>query len=72
MLISINIASTKPTEHTKDKDKAEDKALAYIEKIVMGIHTVEDIYIKEDTKEAKEIKDSNKRSVMFVINKAAN
>jgi hypothetical protein len=54
------MASTEPTEHTKDVDKAEDKALVYTEEIVMGIHTTEDIYTEEDTKEAKEIKDSNK------------
>jgi hypothetical protein len=68
ILISTNTASTKPTEHTKDVDKAEDKALAYIEKIVTGIYTVKDIYTKENTKEAKKIKDSNKRSATFVTN----
>jgi hypothetical protein len=52
-------------------DKAEDEALAYIEGIVMGIHTVKDMYTKENTKEAKKIKDSDKRSAMFVTNKAA-
>jgi len=43
-------------------DKAEDKALVYIEEIIEGIHIIE-----EDTREVKEIKDSN-RSAMFVIN----
>ena len=44
-------------------DKAEDKALAYVEKIIEGIHIAE-----EDTREVKEIKDSNRRSAIFVIN----
>jgi hypothetical protein len=52
-------------------DEAEDKALAYIKKIVMGIHTVEDIHTEEDTREAKEIEDSDKRNATFVTNKAA-
>jgi hypothetical protein len=69
--ISTNTASTRLTERTKDKDKAEDKASAYIEEIVIGIHTIEDMYTKENTKEAKEIEDSNKRSAMFITNKAA-
>jgi len=43
-------------------DKVEDKALVYIEEIIEGIHITE-----EDTREVKEIKDSN-RSAMFVIN----
>jgi hypothetical protein len=34
MLISTNIASTRPTKHTKDVDESEDKALAYTEEIV--------------------------------------
>jgi hypothetical protein len=63
MPISTNIASTRPTEHTEDVDKAEDKALAHIKETVQGTHTTE-----EDTKEAKKIKDSDKRSAMFVIN----
>jgi hypothetical protein len=71
MLISTNTASTRPTKRTKDKDKAKDKALAYIEKIVIGIYTVEDMYTEEDTREAKEIKNSDKRSVTFMTNKAA-
>jgi hypothetical protein len=53
-------------------DKAEDKALAYIKGIVIKIHTVKDIYTKENTKKAKKIKDFNKRSAIFVTNKAVN
>jgi hypothetical protein len=68
MLISINTASTKPIKHTEDIDKAEDKALAYIEGIVIRIHIVKDIYTKENTREAKKIKDSDKKSAMFVTN----
>jgi hypothetical protein len=71
MPISTSTASTRPTKHTKDVDKAEDKALAHIKEIVIGIHTVEDIHTEEDTKEAKEIKDSNKRNTTSVTNKAA-
>jgi hypothetical protein len=71
MLMSMNMASTGPTERTEDEDKAEDKALAHIEEIMIGIHTVEDMHIEEDTREAKEIEDSNKRSATFVTNKAA-
>jgi hypothetical protein len=66
MLISTNIASTRPTERTEDVDESEDKALAYTEEIVQGIHTVE-----KDTKKAKEIKHSDKKSAMFVTNQAA-
>jgi len=44
-------------------DKVEDKALAHIEEIIEGIYIIE-----EDTREVKEIKDSNRRSAMFVIN----
>ena len=44
-------------------DKVEDKALVYIEEIIEGIYIIE-----EDTREVKEIKDSNRRSAMFVIN----
>jgi hypothetical protein len=71
MLISTSTASTKPTEYTKDVDKAKDKALAYIKEIVIRIYTVKDMYTKEDTREAKEIKDSNKRNATSVTNKAA-
>jgi hypothetical protein len=71
MLISTNIASTRPTERIKNIDKAEDKALAHTKKIVIGIYTTEDIYTKENTKKAKKIKDSDKRSVTFMTNKAA-
>jgi hypothetical protein len=67
MLISINTASTKPTKHTKNV-KAKDKASAHIKIIVIKIHTIEDIHIKENTKEAKKIKDSNKRNTMFITN----
>jgi hypothetical protein len=67
ILISTNIASTRPTKHTKDIDKAEDKALAHTEKTVQETHITE-----ENTREAKEIKDSDKRSAMFVTNQAAN
>jgi hypothetical protein len=71
MLISTSTASTGPTEHTEDIDKAEDKALAHIEEIVIRIYTMEDMYTEEDTREAKEIKDSDKRNAMFMTNKAA-
>ena len=71
MLISTNMASTRPTERTKDVDEAEDEASGHIKEIVIGIHTVEDMYTEEDTREAKEIKDSDKRSATFVTNKAA-
>jgi hypothetical protein len=66
MPISINIASTEPTEHTEDVDKAEDEALAHTEETVQGTHTAE-----KNTREAKEIKDSDKRSAIFVTNQAA-
>jgi hypothetical protein len=71
MLISISTVSTKPTKRTKDVNKAEDKALTYIKKIVIRIYTVENIHIEENTKKTKEIKDSDKRSATFVTNKAA-
>jgi hypothetical protein len=71
MLMSTNMASTRPTEHTEDVNKAEDEALAYTEEIVIRIYTTEDIHTEEDTKEAKKIKDSDKRSATFVTNKAA-
>jgi hypothetical protein len=47
-------------------DKAKDKALAHTEEIVQGIHI-----IKEDTRETKKIKHSNRRSAMFITNQAA-
>jgi hypothetical protein len=72
MLISTNIASTKPTKHTEDIDKAKDKALAHIKGIVIRIYIIKDIYTEEDTKKVKEIEDFNKRSAMFVTNKAVN
>jgi hypothetical protein len=71
MLISTNIVSTGPIKRTEDVDEAEDEALAYIKGIVIGIHTVEDMYTEEDTREAKKIKDSDKRSAMSVTNQAA-
>jgi hypothetical protein len=63
MLISTNIASIRPTEHTEDVDKAKDKVLAYTEETVQGTYTAE-----ENTREAKEIKHSNRKSVMFMTN----
>ena len=57
MLTSISIINIRLIKHIGNVDKAEDKALAYIEEI-----------IEEDTREVKEIKDSNRRSAMFVIN----
>jgi hypothetical protein len=71
ILMSISTASTRPTKHIKDMNKTEDKALVYIKKIVIGIHTIEDIYTEENTKKAKEIKDSDKRNATSVTNKAA-
>ena len=63
MLISISIINIRLIKYIEDIDKVEDKALVYIEEIIEGIHIIE-----EDTKEVKEIKDSNRRSAMFVIN----
>jgi cytoskeletal protein RodZ len=60
------MASTRPTEHTEDVDKAEDKALAYTEETVQGTHITE-----EDTRKAKEIEYSNRRSATSVTNQAA-
>jgi hypothetical protein len=71
MLISTNTASIKPTEHKKNVDKTKDKALVYIKRIVIGIYTIKNIYIEKDTKKAKKIEDFNKRSAMFITNKAA-
>jgi hypothetical protein len=68
MLISTNTASTGPIKRTEDVNKAENKALAHIKRIVIRIYTVEDMYIKEDTREAKKIKDSDKRSAISVTN----
>ena len=62
MLISISIINIRLIKHIKNIDKAENKALVYIEEIIEGIHIIE-----EDTREVKEIKDSN-RSATFVIN----
>jgi hypothetical protein len=44
-------------------DKAEDKALVYTEETMQGTHTIE-----KNTKKAKEIKNSDKKSVMFITN----
>ena len=63
MLISISIINIRLIKYIEDVDKVEDKALAYIEEIIEGIYIIE-----EDTREVKEIKDSNRRSAMFVIN----
>jgi len=63
VLISISIINIRLIKHIEDVDKVEDKALVYIEEIIEGIHITE-----EDTREVKEIKDSNRRSAMFVIN----
>ena len=62
MLISISIINIRLIKHIEDIDKVEDKALVYIEEIIEGIHIIE-----EDTREVKEIKDSN-RSATFIIN----
>jgi hypothetical protein len=63
MLISTNIASTRPTERTENVDESEDKALAYTKEIVQRIHTTE-----KDTREAKKIEHSDRRSAMFMTN----
>ena len=63
MLISISIINIRLIKYIEDVDKVEDKALVYIEEIIEGIYIIE-----EDTREVKEIKDSNRRSAMFVIN----
>jgi len=63
VLISISIINIRLIKYIEDVDKVEDKALAYIEEIIEGIYITE-----EDTREVKEIKDSNRRSAMFIIN----
>ena len=63
VLISISIINIRLIKYIEDIDKVEDKALVYIEEIIEGIYIIE-----EDTKEVKEIKDSNRRSAMFIIN----
>ena len=63
VLTSMSIINIRLIKHSEDVDKAEDKALAHTEEIVEGIHITE-----EDTREVKEIKDSNRRSAMFIIN----
>jgi hypothetical protein len=59
----MNIASIKPTEHIKNVNKIKDKALAHMKKTVQGTYITE-----KDTKKAKKIKDSDKKSVIFVTN----
>jgi hypothetical protein len=59
----MNIASTRPTERTKDVNELKDKALTYTKEIVQRIHITE-----KDTKEAKKIKYFNRKSVMFITN----
>ena len=63
VLISISIINIRLIKYIEDIDKVEDKALVYIEEIIEGIHIIE-----EDTREVKEIKDSNRRSAIFIIN----
>ena len=63
VLISMSIINIRLIKHIEDIDKVEDKALVYIEEIIERIY-----YIEEDTREVKEIKDSNRRSAMFIIN----
>jgi len=63
VLISISIINIRLIKYIEDVDKVEDKALVYIEEIIEGIYIIE-----EDTREVKEIKDSNRRSAIFVIN----
>ena len=63
MLISISIINIRLIKYIENMDKVEDKALVYIEEIIEGIYIIE-----EDTREVKEIKDSNRRSAMFIIN----
>jgi len=63
VLISISIINIRLIKYIEDVDKVEDKALVYIEEIIEGIYIIE-----KDTREVKEIKDSNRRSAMFIIN----
>ena len=58
----MSIINIRLIKYIEDIDKVEDKALVYIEEIIEGIYIIE-----EDTREVKEIKDSN-RSAIFVIN----
>jgi hypothetical protein len=61
ILISTNITSIKLIKHTKDINRAKDKA--YIKKIIQRIHITE-----KDTREIiKDIKYFNKRSAMSMI-----
>jgi hypothetical protein len=61
-LISINIANTRLIKHTKEIDKAEDKALRQTKEIVK--ETTE----KKNTRKAKKIEYSDRRSVILIIN----
>jgi hypothetical protein len=61
MLISTNIVSIRPTERTEDVNKAEDKALVYIKKIVIRIYTVKNIYTKENIKKLKRLRIPTKK-----------
>ena len=63
VLISISIINIRLIKYIENMDKVEDKALVYIEEIIEGIYIIE-----KDTREVKEIKDSNRRSAMFIIN----
>ena len=63
MLISISIINIRLIKYIEDIDKVEDKALVYIKEIIEGIYIIE-----KNTREVKEIKDSNRRSAMFIIN----
>jgi hypothetical protein len=63
ILISTNTARTRPTERTKDVNKAKDKALAYTKKIVQRIHTTE-----KNSRKAQKIKHSDRKSAMFMTN----
>ena len=63
MLISISIINIRLIKYIENVDKVENNALAYIEEIIERIYTIE-----EDTREVKEIKDSNRRSTMLIIN----
>ena len=59
----MSIINIRLIKYIENIDKIEDKALVYIEEIIEGIYIIE-----EDTREVKEIKDSNRRSAIFIIN----
>ena len=59
----MSIINIRLFKYIEDVDNIEDKVLVYIEEIIEGIYTIE-----EDTREVKEIKDSNRRSAIFIIN----